>query len=92
MAVGSEYDPGQIRRVNWERMATDSGMRPGIVLRLLEEMSERLTKNLPTMRDVFNEQHGRNSITDEVRSAVENRVRRIRTLDMYWSKKYYNMA
>ena len=80
MAVGGEHDPGQIRRMNWERMATDSGMRPGIVFRLLEEMSGRLTKNLLTMRDAFNENHWRNSITDEVRSAIGNRVRRIRTL------------
>ncbi len=80
MSVGSQYDPGQVRLADWNAFAEDAGIRPRVVLRILDEVSDTLHKRLPDFSAEFHGLFGANPSLEAVRITVADRVRRIRTL------------
>jgi hypothetical protein len=80
MAVGEERDPGKIGRRDWIALAEGADMRPGIVLRLLEDMTLRLGAALAEWTVSFAATVGKDPVMDRIRSHVGNQVRRTRYL------------
>jgi len=81
MPVGDQRDPGQIREADWEKLARDAGMNPRIVLGKLDDMSRKLSERISLWTDEFHQNNGENKFVDaSIRSAISERVRRIRTL------------
>lgn len=82
MAIGGEHDPGQVRRKNWEAMASELGVRPAIIFRELEKASEKLVTQLDDRAQAFLSIHpdaDENTLT-RINTLIRNRVRRTQTL------------
>lgn len=80
MAVGEERDPGKISKRDWMALAEGAGIRPGLVFRLLEDMTSRLGPALAGWTTEFTASAGKDPVIDRVRSHVRNQVRRTRNL------------
>jgi serine/threonine-protein kinase HipA len=80
MAVGGERDHGHVQRKNWEQLAEELGIKSGIVIRMLDEMSAKLVKKLDDFTREYIEMNGEGPAIDRVRVHVRDQVRRTRTI------------
>ena len=77
MSVGSRTEAGQIRRPDWEDMASTMGIRSNLVFREIERITTSLQEHLDSASDGLPGDGGCDAAIGRVRAVVRNRVRRV---------------
>lgn len=77
MSVGSRTEAGQIRRPDWEDMASAMGIRPNLVFREIERIAAGLQENLDSASEYLPGDGGSDAALARVRAVVRKRVRRV---------------
>jgi serine/threonine-protein kinase HipA len=79
MSVGKVNEPGQIRRIDWDEMATNLGIRPGLIFREIDRIISTLTDRLDSAMSRTQSGERSEAPIARVRSVIKKRLRRIRT-------------
>ena len=79
-SVGGVFDPGHIRKKDWEVWAEELGMRPSLIIRLVEETASILSNQLDSFLQDYNRQWGPSPIIDQIASVIRKQIRRTKTL------------
>ena len=74
--VGGERNPSLITRAHWEVLARACDVRPRFLLRLVDEMVERLREALGPVRDAFEEEVGEYPVLQRIGQVIDRQIRR----------------
>ena len=76
LSVGGVGNPGDIGPSHWESLAVECGVRPAVVMSLVQESAESLMAGLPHTRERFESLHGRFPALQRVERVVQHQCRR----------------
>lgn len=82
-SVGGVFDPGHIKKQDWEAWAHILGMRPSLILRLVDEAASVLTSQLDSFLQDYCSQWGASPITEQIAQVIRKQIRRTKTLLRY---------
>ncbi|MDQ3266992.1 MAG: type II toxin-antitoxin system HipA family toxin [Myxococcota bacterium] len=77
MSIGGESDPSALRRRHWEAMARTAGIGPGLVLRQVRELAERMEDATATAKAEFLARYGKSPAIERVLPNIRRQSRRI---------------
>lgn len=77
MSVGEQTEFGQIRRPDWEDMASELGIRPGLVFREIDRIVTAMKENWDGALAGLNVDSGSDAVLSRIQSVVWKRLRRI---------------
>lgn len=82
MSVGGRFNAVEIGRKQWEALATDVAVSPHGLLRMVEEVIDRVSSGLKTWSKTFRAQHGNVSVLQTLPRRIGRQSQRlIRQLD-----------
>jgi serine/threonine-protein kinase HipA len=80
MAIGGEYDPGQVGRRQFVDLASELEVRESLIFTTVREISDRLSKRLPQVEAEFRKLYGDSPILERLPIKVNQQIRRTATL------------
>lgn len=80
MATGTQHDPGQIDRRDFEEWAQSIGVSPRLILRSVEELLSEIAAALPAVRDRFAHRWGDHAMLQRIDRIINTQLHRTRLL------------
>lgn len=66
MRIGGENRPAWIQPRHWERFSVDVGIKPGLIRRIVDEMSEKMAPAADSLAEEFESTYGETMIVEKI--------------------------
>jgi serine/threonine-protein kinase HipA len=74
MRIGGENRPGWLQRKHWERFSAEVEIKPGLVLKTLEEMATAVMPAATRFSVEFHKTYGTSAIVEKILGVIESRA------------------